>query len=606
MKLPRPDLALACLVAIGLVAASSQHALGHPLAHHVMAQPPRRPKQIFAHYMGSYPVAAGPTAYHRDHDPTAMRHDGNDQLDSAGDRWRNWPLVPEGMHLTLKQSVDLDMRRAMRIGVDGFTIDAWAGGQGAKDVLDAMFEVAEGKKYPFKITVTMDNELGDAVRYLLDKHGNSPNLARRDGKPLIFGYLSIFQSRPVAKELLVKRPKAQSRAAAELAARRPDLAGFRGMEETSPLLNQTPTGWRLQAEAYKQRLQAGSKVPLYMEYCIGSFFARADDNQFKPEDYLAVASVMASEFPAVGSFLTLDGLPRNDPLNLRIAKKVKAHGSEWVQPCFIQYENLFFGGTTCENGTTVLRDNWRLIRETDTSLIQFVTWNDYTENTQLAPAYDTRYAMYDLTGYFIKWWKTGRQPVPDHDRIYLTYKKYPKGAKMFPFKRKQPDTDGVIEVLTILPKPGRIRLPGRNAEFDAPAGLHVREFPLVPGPVSAELLRDGHVVLRLDSPEPITDRPFRQQNGMVCFSSEFMRNWRADFGDAEPYLHGEYADVNHNGLPNWFEMYWYGKFLDYSTATCSDPDADPYHTGKTNLQHYLEQSDPTGGARAKGAATNGH
>ncbi|MBM4031800.1 MAG: hypothetical protein FJ291_08460 [Planctomycetes bacterium] len=51
--------------------------------------------------------------------------------------------------------------------------------------------------------------------------------------------------------------------------------------------------------------------------------------------------------------------------------------------------------------------------------------------------------------------------------------------------------------------------------------------------------------------------------------------------------------ANGDGLPNWFEMYWFGKWGDLRTATVADPNADPHGTGKTNLQHYLDQTDPT-------------
>ena len=578
----------------GLIAALALVCVSAQAAGPATAPASARPRKIFAHYMGCYPVAAAATAWWRGYEPTATRHDGKGKYDAMGGSWRNWPLVPDGMNLSLKESADLDMRRAMRIGIDGFTVDAWAGLEAAKNVMDAMFEVAEEKDYPFEITITIDNGVGDAVQYLLDKHGNSPKLARRDGKPLIFGYASIFQSNARAIELYKQRPSAQKQAAKELAKIRPGSGPANPKpDKNDPLLRLTRTGWRLQAEAYKQRMHEGTKTPLYMEYCIGSFFAGVDNGNIRPDDIVDAASFMAGEFSAVGSFLTLDNVPLDDPRSLRVAKAVKARGAEWMQPIFYQYENIFFGGTLIKNGTTLLRENWKAVRDTDTTLLQFVTWNDYTENTHLAPAYDTRYAMYDLNGYYIHWWKTGQPPVPDHDRVYLTYRKYPHGVKFFPFQPKQVDGDGVLEVLSILPSPAKIRLPGRDAEFDAPAGLSFRQFPLVPGPVSAEVLREGKVVLRLDSPEPITDRPFREQNGMVCFSSEFMRNWKADFGDTKPYLRGEYADDDHDGLPNWFEMYWYGKFLDYSTATSAKPDEDPYHTGKTNLQHYLEQSDPT-------------
>ena len=51
-----------------------------------------------------------------------------------------------------------------------------------------MFEVAEEKDYPFEITITLDMDHAEAIRDLLKHHGNSPKLARRDGKPLIFDW----------------------------------------------------------------------------------------------------------------------------------------------------------------------------------------------------------------------------------------------------------------------------------------------------------------------------------------------------------------------------------------------------------------------------------
>jgi hypothetical protein len=40
-------------------------------------------------------------------------------------------------------------------------------------------------------------------------------------------------------------------------------------------------------------------------------------------------------------------------------------------------------------------------------------------------------------------------------------------------------------------------------------------------------------------------------------------------------------------------MLWFGKFGDMSTATVAAPKADPDGDGKTNLQEYLDQTDPT-------------
>ncbi len=57
-------------------------------------------------------------------------------------------------------------------------------------------------------------------------------------------------------------------------------------------------------------------------------------------------------------------------------------------------------------------------------------------------------------------------------------------------------------------------------------------------------------------------------------------------------LYSEYGDLNHNGLANWFEMLWFGKFGDTSTAGCC-PDANAVTpSGKTLLECSREQIDP--------------
>jgi len=320
---------------------------------------------------------------------------------------------------------------------------------------------------------------------------------------------------------------------------------------------------------------------------MSAFFHNVNRSHYNEDLWVEAAGYMATHFGAVGEFL--GGGRRHD----RMAEAVKAAGAEWSEPMYYQYENIGWGGNRIRPGFDLLRDRWTRARENDSTLIQFVTWNDYTENTHLAPAYDTRYAVMDLNRHFIAWWKTGQEPVYAHDKVYFSYRKYPKGVKIFPFRRKQPDGPAVLEVLTILTAPAVIRLPGRDAEYEAPAGMYHRQFPLTAGDVVAEVVREGEVVLRLESPEPVTDRPFREQNSMVAFSTEFERHWRADFGPGEPlYLKGEYADDDGDGLPNWFEMYWFGEFLNWETATVANPNADPNRDGKTNLEHYLDQTDP--------------
>jgi len=536
------------------------------------------PRKVFAHYMGCYPVAAAATAWHRQHDPGVMRHDGERQFDRGGDRWRNWPLVPDGMRLSLEDAADLEIRRALRAGLDGFAIDAWAGGEDAKRMFTALITVARDRDYPFEITICLDpgiqsnQGLTDSIRWMLDQHGDNPKLARRDGKPLIFGYMSNFIGFRHGAGVLANRPEHADADARELRRDRD--------------LRLTPEGWAIMADGHRQ-MERDIGQPLYFHYCMSAFFHQVPNQLHNEDTLIAAAAFMAGQFDAVGAFLGHG--PRYD----RMAGAVREAGAEWSQPLYYQYENLYWGGNRISQGSDILRTTWEAARRNESTLIQFVTWNDYTENTHLAPGYETRYAVLDLNRYYVDWWKTGVEPTPEHDKIYLFFRKYPVDATIFPFQPIQPERDGVIEVLTILTEPARMRLPGRDAEWDAPAGLSWRHMPVTPGPLAVELLRDGEVVQRLDSPEPITQRPFRQMNSMAAVSTEFERHWREDFGEEEPpLLRGLYADDDGDGLPNWFEMYWFGTFLDWSTATGADPAAIGAD-GKTLLEHYLDQTDPT-------------
>ncbi len=537
-----------------------------------------REKKIFAHYMGCYPAAAAATAWHRQHDPGVMRHDGARQFDRGGDRWRNWPLVPDGMRVSREESADLEIRRALRAGIDGFAIDAWAGGDDAKRMFTALITVARDHDYPFEVTICLDPGiqgnpgLTDSIRWMLEQHGDNPKLARRDGKPLIFGYMSNFIGFRHGAGVLAQQ---SAHAGADPRELRLDRD-----------LRLTPEGWAILADGHRA-MERDIGQALYFHYCMSAFFHQVPNALHNEDTLRDAAAFMAGRFDAVGSFLGHG--PRYD----RMAEAVRAAGAEWSQPLYYQYENLYWGGNRISRGSEILRATWESAIRNGATLIQFVTWNDYTENTHLAPGYETRYAVMDLNRHYVDWWKTGVEPAATHDRIYLFFRKYPVEATIFPFQPIQPERDGVIEVLTILPAPARLRLVGRDAEWEAPAGLSWQHFPVTPGPLVVELLRDGDVQVRLESPEPVTDRPFRQMNSLAAVSTECERHWREDFGELPPVLRGLYADDDGDGLPNWFEMYWFGTFLEWSTATIADPDADANGDGITNLEHYLNQTDPT-------------
>ena len=84
-----------------------------------------RPKQIFAHYMGCYPAGTGPTAHHRSE--LKLDHDSPAFGQATGGTICNWDLVPHKTRLSPDASAELEVKRAIRGGIDGFSLDAWAG-----------------------------------------------------------------------------------------------------------------------------------------------------------------------------------------------------------------------------------------------------------------------------------------------------------------------------------------------------------------------------------------------------------------------------------------------------------------------------------------------
>ena len=560
-------------------------------------RPPERPKKVFAHYMGCFPTGSF-THFMQTTAGENMHHDRGDDACRFGGVVRNYPLLPQNPKLTPEESADLEIRRAMRIGIDGFAIDAWAGGDGAKQVFDTLIKVAAAKNYPFEITVCLDPACGadsvQTVKEVLDKYGDHPKLARRDGKPLIFTYFSYGL--------------AMGTLYAGIDERIPEVERLAAVNR----LRATELGWHLIGQTFrKAEEQVGQ--PIYFTYDLVYFFHEVPKELVTPDMPVRAAAAIARHVPALNSF----GFYGFNGKHAEVAKAVQDAGGEWGWAGGVHQKESFFEVFT-PKATEWLRGIWADTIDDEATLVQIITWNDLNENTGIAPAINSRYTIYDLTGFFIEQWKTGKPPAVDRDRVYLTYAKYPKDAKSWLFKIRD-RRDRALEVLTILPAPATVRLPGRDIEYEAPAGMHVKQFPVTPGPVIAEIVRGGTVAVRLESPEPITDRPFRQDVGLVCWSTEEERHWKADFGD-KPMLHySEYGDADGDGLPNWFEMYWFTKdrgfkpevsddpdellegpkehpvtrWLDLSKQTLVDPKDDPDADRRSNLQEYRDGTDPT-------------
>jgi len=565
----------------------------------------QEPPKIFAHYMGCFPIGTGAIEFHAGQQNKVLMRDLRERDGWPGDVRRDYGFTPRGERMSLQDSVDLEMRRAMRIGIDGFAIDAWAGHEGARDVLEKMFEVAAANAYDFELTVAIDpmcqlpgtggmhHHARQTIKWLVDNYGDHPNLARRNGKPLIFGYQSRLPALQYWWDVMWSGDVEGYPSGPDMKAR--GIPREEQVKKISDAVNRMmaedqPTAWRLTAEFWGSHMAEHVGQPIYKQLCLFNFGALPDGND--PAAIAEMIAALGKGVDAVGFFVN-----HNNQLSRDVAEGAQKAGVEWGYPVALQYQNYgaqWFWGTS---GIERLRQTWQQARETNSTLIQYITWNDYNEDTNLGPGWNTRYAYYDLTDYFIRWWKAGKEPEPERDKLYIFSYKYPYGAETWPFESRK-DWDRKMEIVAILTEPGTLRVPhrgddGGDAVWEAPAGLSFRQLELTPGAISVDLIRNEETVLTLKHPEPVTDRPFRQDLGITAISTECERHWEQDFGEDEPFFaYSEYGDQDGDGLPNWYELLYFGDFNDMQTATNADPDEDASGDGLTNLEAYRNRVHP--------------
>ncbi|MGI6495852.1 MAG: endo-1,3-alpha-glucanase family glycosylhydrolase [Kiritimatiellia bacterium] len=452
-----------------------------------------------------------------------------------------------------KTTPRLEISRAKRFGFDGFAFDAWAGGEGAMQTFETFLKVAEEMKVDFGLTVCFDascHAVGEGetmvdayvrtAEFVL-KHKDSPNLGRFDGKPLFFGYYSSALG-----------------------------GGDHGSVEER--LAREKEGW----DAFRERVGE----PVFIHGSMDSYNG----------DWEKVGAGAAKIYDAVGGFLGAGG---GGSLGGEVtARAVKEGGALWSQPMSYQYANKS-GWVMSWGGLDMLRLNWEAAITNDARVIQFVTWNDYGEESGIAPTTGNGYSVIRVNQYFIEQWKNDGVPPPiGKDEVHLVYRRTAGNPAPWPLYSRRLDCGSVLQVITFLKEPATVEVEGYGA-YEAPAGFGFHYFDLKPGELAATVKRGEETVCSVKAPEPVSDRRWREDNTLVAFGTGYDEEWRKDFPAEEPEYYSENGDLDGDGMPNWFEMFFFGKFPDHATATAGDPDDDPDMDFMTNLEEYRNSTDPT-------------
>ena len=185
-----------------------------------------------------------------------------------------------------------------------------------------------------------------------------------------------------------------------------------------------------------------------------------------------------------------------------MARLARAAGLLWMAPVTPQDVRPKSGVYWEARGSALFREQWKAAIDGGADWVHLISWNDYSEHTTIAPGTATGYAFYDLTAYYVTWFKTGRRPRIARDAIYAFHRLHAAAAEprqqaspLQPASSSDPPRDEV-EMLAFLTAPATLEvvLGGERHRRLAGAGVTSFRIPLSPGVPVFRILRDGATI----------------------------------------------------------------------------------------------------------------
>jgi hypothetical protein len=202
----------------------------------------------------------------------------------------------------------------------------------------------------------------------------------------------------------------------------------------------------------------------------------------------------------------------------------------WMEPVAVQDVRFKDGRWAEALNTSAVRAQWERAIRQGADYVQIVTWNDYSESTQIAPSQAHGTAFLDITRYYSSWFRTGKPPAVASDQAVVSHRIHLVGATTsYAHTLMTAPTLGgtstaprdAAEALVWLTRPATVEVTvGRSTtRFAAGAGVSAFTVPLQPGSVSVRVVRDSRTVLSLDSPHEVVRSPHVQDLQYYAASS---------------------------------------------------------------------------------------
>lgn len=242
--------------------------------------------------------------------------------------------------------------------------------------------------------------------------------------------------------------------------------------------------------------------------------------------YWGIAGVPGSHGP-------LDQIPSSEAYS----SVVHAAGKLYMAPIALQFWGSNANRYYEYSGGAGMRSLWMdAIRVSHPDWVEIITWNDFIEGTYISPIDDpnrhpganyltssgipletqgyfhNHAAAGDLMRYFIRWYKTGKQPTITNDTIYWFYRtqSFKTDAATPPVAHKHGPVADVIYITANLTAPATLQVRSGKliTSIRVPAGSHDLSVLFETGDVPVfELRRGSHPILHGSGNDEIQSSP---------------------------------------------------------------------------------------------------
>jgi hypothetical protein len=406
-------------------------------------------KKVFAHYIPTFPVsidnAASAQDYYNSQFLSRTGESGKWIKEGGFLRQRPMGVTPTAGAAWQQHNMEGEVRAAIARGITGFTFDVMAGSQAtnSNSALHLMLAAAQVVDSRFKIVVMPDiSALGsdtNAVVQIIASVASNPAAYHLSDGRLVVSPFDASLNSAVWWQVVISRLTAQG---IQIAL----VPTFLGWTASADLFNPISYGFADWGSATVIGSNALEGDPSIVHSVYKKIFMMpVDPQQYRPKD-------------------------------------------------FVLWE---------ASNSAAFRTAWSGSIQGDADWVQLVTWNDYSESSQIAPSTDATLqrnistGYYNLNGYYASWFLTGQQPKVTHDVLYYFYRREPTTAAGA--GQTQKDTfysgtaENTIELLAFLTSPGtlKITIGGKTYTQNAPAGMTSFKIPTQAGTPLFALSRSG-------------------------------------------------------------------------------------------------------------------